>query len=414
MKSRKTIISLILSVALILGALPTALWGETVVKAADYGVKNPRVVSSQYQVMRSFIGAENCYETAYYNGKKVYRTNWWTTWDCVYFGNYYQNSSTQKEPIKWRVLSVNDEDAFLLADQVLDCQPETPKNATWETSDVWAWLNDEFCKTAFTEEEQKAIKGKVDIPTAEDVVTRAYGFTPVEIFEAPWERIATATAYARSRGVFYLDNLDARKYSAQWAVRAVDPKSKLITMVDNMGGLNISGMIIGISDKGNIQSWDGYDESRDPNPAPVIYPGIRGRSYGESSGAGMPLRPVLHLDLSSSVWREAGTISDGNTYPEKKVTAPARVQKLTVKNNKKKTVTVTWKKSKGAKGYQLQYGTDRTFKKKHGKQIKKTKAVIKKLAKKKTWYFRVRAYKLDGKKKVYGIWSSVKKLQIKK
>ena len=38
-----------------------------------------------------------------------------TTWDCIYFGNYYQSNSSTKEPIKWRVLSVNGNDAFLLA-----------------------------------------------------------------------------------------------------------------------------------------------------------------------------------------------------------------------------------------------------------------------------------------------------------
>ena len=46
-----------------------------------------------------------------------------TTWDCIYFGNYWQNDTNgdgkadqndQKEPIKWRVLSVNGNDAFLL------------------------------------------------------------------------------------------------------------------------------------------------------------------------------------------------------------------------------------------------------------------------------------------------------------
>ena len=54
-----------------------------------------------------------------------------TTWDCIYFGNYWQNDTNgdgkadqndQKEPIKWRVLSVNGNDAFLLADQNFDAK----------------------------------------------------------------------------------------------------------------------------------------------------------------------------------------------------------------------------------------------------------------------------------------------------
>ena len=37
-----------------------------------------------------------------------------------------------------------------------------------------------------------------------------------------------------------------------------------------------------------------------------------------------------------------------------------------------------------------------------------------KLKKRKTYYIRVRAYKMNGKKKVYGKWSTVKKVKIKK
>lgn len=39
---------------------------------------------------------------------------------------------------------------------------------------------------------------------------------------------------------------------------------------------------------------------------------------------------------------------------------------------------------------------------------------IKKLKLKKTYYFKVRAYKVVNKKKVYGTWSKVKKIKVKK
>ncbi len=98
-----------------------------------------------------------------------------------------------------------------------------------------------------------------------------------------------------------------------------------------------------------------------------------------------------------------------------KVTAPDKVKKLTAKNKKKKSVTLSWKKVSRAKGYQLQYALNKKFtKKKKSKLTKKRKFTVKKLKKKKTYYFRVRAYKLNGKKKVYGKWSGVKKVKIKK
>ena len=76
-----------------------------------------------------------------------------TTWDCIYFGNYYQSNSSTKEPIKWRVLSVNENDAFLLADQNLNAKPydNEPANVTWATCTLRTWLNGTFLNTAFTQ-----------------------------------------------------------------------------------------------------------------------------------------------------------------------------------------------------------------------------------------------------------------------
>lgn len=101
----------------------------------------------------------------------------------------------------------------------------------------------------------------------------------------------------------------------------------------------------------------------------------------------------------------------------KPVTAPKRVTIKSAKAGKKKA-TVKWKKVSGAKGYQIQYSTKKSFKKKYTKTktTRKTKIVIKKLKKKKTYYFRVKAYKTDAaKKKVYSKkWSKIKKVKIKK
>ena len=92
----------------------------------------------------------------------------------------------------------------------------------------------------------------------------------------------------------------------------------------------------------------------------------------------------------------------------------SRVKIKSVKQQKGANVNVTWKKVKGAKAYQLQYATNKNFKTKKSIQTKKTKYTIKKLKKKKNYYIRVRAYKMNGKKKVYGKWSKVKKVKVKK
>lgn len=95
-------------------------------------------------------------------------------------------------------------------------------------------------------------------------------------------------------------------------------------------------------------------------------------------------------------------------------TKPGKVKITYIKNQKGKKISAKWKKVSGAKGYQVQYSTNKSFKKKKSKILKASKVTIKKLKKKKTYYFRVRAYKLSGGKKLYGKWSTVKKVKVKK
>ena len=73
----KNIISIVISMALVMSSVPTLGFNLVKVKASSYGIANPRVSSGV------------------------------TTWDCIYFGNYYQSSETDKEPIKcypWMVI----------------------------------------------------------------------------------------------------------------------------------------------------------------------------------------------------------------------------------------------------------------------------------------------------------------------
>ena len=95
-----------------------------------------------------------------------------------------------------------------------------------------------------------------------------------------------------------------------------------------------------------------------------------------------------------------------------KQAALSKVVLKKVKNRKGKKILVQWKKLKKAKGYQVQYAANKKFKK-TSKLTKANKYVSKKL-KKKTYYVRVRAYQMVNGKKVYGKWSAVKKVKVKK
>lgn len=102
----------------------------------------------------------------------------------------------------------------------------------------------------------------------------------------------------------------------------------------------------------------------------------------------------------------------------KKVDRVSKVKGLTVKNTASETVKVSWKNTKNVSGYEISYSTSKKFSKKTTKKKNVTSAKktvsIKKLKKGKTYYVRVRAYKMIDHNKVYSKYSSVKKVKIEK
>lgn len=106
--------------------------------------------------------------------------------------------------------------------------------------------------------------------------------------------------------------------------------------------------------------------------------------------------------------------SDNPPAPTPKVTKPGKTKVTKAKRKSTKKISVKVKKIKGAKGYQVAVCRTKKGKKiVYKKFIKKTTATLKskKFKKYKKLYIKARAYKLDGKKKVYGKWSKVKKVK---
>ncbi len=96
------------------------------------------------------------------------------------------------------------------------------------------------------------------------------------------------------------------------------------------------------------------------------------------------------------------------------VKKPSKVTIKSIKNVKKKKIKVTLKKVSGAKGYQIRWCENKKFDGYESKTTSKTTYTIKHLEKKQTYYVKARAYKLNQKTKLYGKWSKVKKIKIKK
>ena len=121
--------------------------------------------------------------------------------------------------------------------------------------------------------------------------------------------------------------------------------------------------------------------------------------------------------------KSGGTKIKTSTKITKKCTYYAQWKKVTVSkgnitkltNGSGKKMTVTMKKVSGAAGYQVVYATNSKFTGKKTKNTSKTSLTLTGLTKNKTYYVKVRAYKKDSTgKKIYGGYSSVKKIKIKK
>lgn len=124
------------------------------------------------------------------------------------------------------------------------------------------------------------------------------------------------------------------------------------------------------------------------------------------------------------------SLSKANTTTTTKATTTAKAtKKASNKNKPKKTkiksvkgkkngFKITWKKVSGVKGYQIKYSTNKYFfesltKSKNVKKAKTTSATVKNLRKGKTYFVKVRTYKIVKGKKVYSNWSKVKTVTAK-
>lgn len=105
----------------------------------------------------------------------------------------------------------------------------------------------------------------------------------------------------------------------------------------------------------------------------------------------------------------------GSDEDKKPVVAKAVIAKAAASG--KRTLDIRWKKASGAQGYQITLGTDREMKKNKkavtvkGAATLRTK--VKKLKSGKTYFVKVRGWCIRDGKKVYGAWSSTKKVKVK-
>ena len=245
---------------LIIGVTLPQKNAATAAESRDYGIRNPRV------------------------------ENGVTSWDKTKFGSYYQDADVQPpEPIKWRVLAVDGDDAFLLADKNLDCKPynEEYENVTWERCMLRKWLNEDFYNEAFDAGEKKATD-KVYLLSISEVGNAAYGFDTT-FYKFSKTREAKNTDYAKMNNA-YSSTDSGRAGNGYWWLRSPG------------------------SDSGH---------------AAYVSIGGYGYNYGYNVvNSEYAVRPALHINLSSSSWSKAGQInSDGRVSEPTASPSPTPTEK---------------------------------------------------------------------------------------
>lgn len=129
----------------------------------------------------------------------------------------------------------------------------------------------------------------------------------------------------------------------------------------------------------------------------------------------VPKSVLLYVDKGSAAERYAKAAGYKYQYISSSNIKVGKVSSLKVTKKSKSSVKVTWKKVSGASGYEVYMKTNSgSYKKaasiKKGSLANYTKT---KLKKNQTYTFKVRAYKNSSGSKVYGSYSSAKKIKLK-
>ena len=148
-----------------------------------------------------------------------------------------------------------------------------------------------------------------------------------------------------------------------------------------------------------------------PTSTPTAIPVATASAVPTSAATATPVPTASAVPTGEATAAPTPTVSPSAKPAVKK---PGKVSIRSAKNKKRKTVSISWKKISGATGYQVQCSLDKSFYTKvKNKTVLKTSASFQGL-KKKTYYVKVRAYRQIGLEIIFGKWSSVKKVKVKK
>ena len=171
--------------------------------------------------------------------------------DIIKFGKYPQDNYSFRTPIEWLVLDVKGNGALLISRYGLDCKQYHHfwvRGTTWEDCGLRKWLNSDFLKSAFSNEESERIlvselrnddNPEYGTPGGNDTKDRIFCLSIAEAeqyFSSDDDRQCRPTAYAREQGA------EVSSYDCcYWWLRSPGYCRINATLVDADGSLSLLG-----------------------------------------------------------------------------------------------------------------------------------------------------------------------------
>ena len=232
--------------------------GTYKVRVRAYCDTNGNRIYSKYSKIKTItIGPDsvgNGFKTEYdFSGLKA--------GDEFEFGSYEIDGNLKNgyEPIKWKVLSKNDDNIFVISKFGLDILPYNKDyiEVTWENCTLRKWLNNKFYNAAFNESERNLIKemaitnennsiygtnggnvttDKIIILSQQDLVNASYGFS-TSYDEYDINRRCPATDYAFNSGLWVFDTYTNSEGTGScfWWTRTPGNRNDYVTYVHDFG-----------------------------------------------------------------------------------------------------------------------------------------------------------------------------------
>ena len=128
--------------------------------------------------------------------------------DRFEFGRYPQGPNGEIKPIVWRVLHRDSKSLLVISERALDAKPYNKKKCdiTWADCTLRRWLNNEFVKKAFTEQELSLIQtSKINNnvgPSTQDRVFLLSSDEARSLFSGDGDCICKPTDYAVKSGAW--------------------------------------------------------------------------------------------------------------------------------------------------------------------------------------------------------------------